>query len=561
MLSFGLLLLFFLPVIESYHRQAGLFLLCLGAVLISFNLFWRKKLYLDIISFFFLLFILRGLVSTVFSWSIAKSFIEASRYIAYFLIFTAFREEARIKNMAIRYLTLFSVINSLLLSFLYLFYVFRGRQLLPGNLGMNLFYPVFGHNRIADMLILAVPLLAGLSVQAELVKRKFHLTLLIWYFLIFLFLSLGRGAWWSLVGAIIFSVYLFPQLRIQIRSVWKTAGIFVPAAIIMTIGIFLNSQYDINKFENKNLLKGLYKPIYQEKRIEYFSQAIKGFSISPLRGTGLDTFRYVSREFQKNPGSWSWYAHNQLLQLLSDSGFTGSVVFLVLMALLFRNTIGRLKISGNIMEFWIFLAILASTFHSLIDYNWQFISILFFVFAGFATLLSNHKDEKGATSRLLFAILTCLMISGAVVSFVDSEFMFNKADRLTEKGMNRAALTVLDKAAEMDSHNSEVFIRAGYIYEVTGETEMAHYNYQRAISLVPLELDGLKATDYLLYLAEADKLIKNYKINSANRVIQNSIRVYPDFYQNYNIVPMLPKDPEGFIKEMRKRIEEVRNRV
>ena len=158
MLFFGLLLLFFIPVIESFNRQAGLFLLCLGAVLISFNLFWRKKLYLDIISFFFLLFILRGLVSTVFSWSIAKSFIEASRYIAYFLIFTAFREEARIKNIAIRYLTLFSVINSLLLSFLYLFYVFRGRQLLPGNQGMNLFYPVFGHNRIADMLILAVPL-------------------------------------------------------------------------------------------------------------------------------------------------------------------------------------------------------------------------------------------------------------------------------------------------------------------------------------------------------------------------------------------------------------------
>src|SRR3989338_7328835 len=87
LLYLGLISLFFLPLIESFNRPLGYNLLLVGSLLISANLFWKKRISLDFIDTLFLALLAIFSLSTIFSWSLARSFSELLRYFAYFLIF------------------------------------------------------------------------------------------------------------------------------------------------------------------------------------------------------------------------------------------------------------------------------------------------------------------------------------------------------------------------------------------------------------------------------------------------------------------------------------------
>ena len=197
-------------------------------------------------------------------------------------------------------------------------------------------------------------------------------------FFIFLIISAGLGAILSLSLAIFIFLILKPNPSwTKLGIVWGITAIFFILASFVYSNFFTISKND-NKY-----LSDFYKPLKNELRFDYVRQAIIGFSHSPIFGTGLDTFRYVSKMYQDEPFNWSWYTHNHYLQLFTETGFFGGLLFFVLIMTLLISVFRKVNHQSSIINHQfhgLLIAVLASTINSLVDYNWQFLSI-FLIFS------------------------------------------------------------------------------------------------------------------------------------------------------------------------------------
>ena len=535
MFKLGLAFLLFLPVIESFNRQPALILLFSASILISYPIFIKRKVHLDLINLTFLFFIVWGMFTTIFSISIIRSFTEIARYLAYFLIFITIRDRADYSNFYSKFFILFILLNSLLLSFLFIgFSVFSLKP--PQTAGMNLFYPVFGHNRIANLLIFTIPLLMGLKLQFGNKKVKFLLNSGIIYFLLILIASFGRGSWWALSGAMIINIFLFPQIS---RKFKKLLVFFVITVFILTSAIFVYSHSIVSKREGAFVYTGLYKPLVNENRIDYFWQAIKGFTVSPIIGTGFDTFRYISKKYQSNPFSWSWYTHNHFLQLFSETGFTGGILFILLFLIIIRKFYQAIKNSTHkTYEQLIFMSLLPSILHTFIDYDWQFISILLLIFIGLALLVPQQGERIKIPGRFFWIIALVFFATAIALSYFDSDRAIAKSD-----------LKLLERAERLDRGYNEIYKKKAEIYAEKKEYGLAHKNYIKAISLDPLDSGELIKTDFLLYLEEANEM-KSFDI------ISKSINVYSYFHDKYGKGLLRRDNLTEYTQLMRKMVEE-----
>ena len=190
--------IFLLPVIESVDRQLGL------VILLTVPLFLIRKITFDKIDIPFFLFIVWLLIILPFSQSYYFSLLETGRYFAYFLIFVLVRrlpEEE--KGSLQRKWPFYLILNSLIL--IALWGVFRLIPSLPQPPGMNLFYPTFGHNRLAALLILALPVLIY-KIPVPFFDK--YATVLLPLLTVMLFFTRGRGAVISLMIALLLTVFI-----------------------------------------------------------------------------------------------------------------------------------------------------------------------------------------------------------------------------------------------------------------------------------------------------------------------------------------------------------------
>ncbi|OGG16749.1 hypothetical protein A3D78_01475 [Candidatus Gottesmanbacteria bacterium RIFCSPHIGHO2_02_FULL_39_14] len=498
MLHWGLILLFFLPVIESFSREVALLFLFLGALVASYPVFWKRKIAFNSDEILFLIFIFFGIVSTIFSISTYRSLTELSRYLAYFLIFISIRNDQIIGNRFRKFFSGSILVNSLVLSILFFAYFLFSSYLPKVTSGMNLFYPVFGYNRIANLLIIAIPLLIS--------QRRLWLLA---FFSLVLIGSVSRGSLLALSIGLVISLVI-PLFR---KSIFYKASIFyfVITMVILT-SVFISSHFILTKREGNLLYSGLYKPVTNEKRVEYFRQAIYGFTDTPLIGSGLDTFRYISQRLQKSPANWTWYVHNHFLQLFSDTGFLGGSVFILLIVLLMLNAYEEVKSNRNNLNRGIFLALIVSIIHSLIDFDWQFISIFLYIFIGFALLSSKYESKKQINIKPLYIL--------AIVLFITT-FILGREYR------------AIENAAIIDGANSDINRKLGEEYRQEKKYQQAHIYFQKAILHNPLDLGEIIKGDYLLYLKEAELALQNNDYDGAWQKLNYLLKVYPLFHKKY----------------------------
>lgn len=428
----GFILVFFLPVIESFNRILGFSLLLTGSLLISFPVIKERKLQLDKIELLFLIVLLIFAVTTLQSWSPTLSFLEFLRYLAYFLIFISVRRLENISQFFHKFLIPMVVANSLLLSLLALSYWLPMLKLTPPNpnwgpfYGMNLFYPTYGHNRLSDLLIFTLPILSVYSTLAHKKYSRIVLSLGTLFFIIVFFLTLSRGAMLSVIFA--FFVYIFVINKGNWQRWYLYAAALLAGTLLFFSISFLPSNFPVLGGSNLSLPRGVLKPASSEKRAGYLLQAWKGFSLSPVLGTGLDTFRNISFKYPINLYGWNWwtwYAHNQFVQIFTETGFLGGILFLALIIILLFRAFQNIHHPSSIIHnpyHGLFIAILASIIHSLIDFDWQFLSVFLIFWMAAAILVSRNKEKieiKANNLWLGFYILT-------IILFFSGIYMANK---------------------------------------------------------------------------------------------------------------------------------------
>ena len=90
----------------------------------------------------------------------------------------------------------------------------------------------------------------------------------------------------------------------------------------------------------------------------------------PLFGVGWNAFSTAYPWYQTVwRNDWIGEAHNEYLQVLLDTGLAGLVVFLALLATVFRRALARAARSP--LDLGLFGALLGMALHNLVEFNWQ----------------------------------------------------------------------------------------------------------------------------------------------------------------------------------------------
>ncbi len=282
----------------------------------------------------------------------------------------------------------------------------------------NMFYPTFGHNHLAEWLLLVLPLSWWLAIEK---KNKI---------LYFLPIILTVGLWFS-YGRLVMSIGLLELLAIawlyrtrrkgQISSGEKIIlGLLFTGFISVLISGALVSATNQNVCKYFHLQKLLCKTTEFSNRTYYWQQAIAIWKENPIVGTGLGTFYNQSLKYVQIPGFQSDYAHNIVLQLLAETGLVGTIPFVLLFSYLLIRVTRIAFSSKSTLSYILLIAVYASYINAMVDFSWSYLGIFYLTILMIVMLLSydEHTNEavtlkkKKASRIVLFLILVCVGIAG-----------------------------------------------------------------------------------------------------------------------------------------------------
>jgi hypothetical protein len=175
------------------------------------------------------------------------------------------------------------------------------------------------------------------------------------------------GAAATLVAAVVFMA--IASAEGPARLVWGSVCALTLTAMTILTAVF----YGIAPGVVGLLPDGLATPVsaaLRDGRVGLTHAAIVQFFRSPLFGTGLGTYGFVSGSGNANM-KWTFYAHNDYAQLLAEAGLVGGALLLVLVGVLalalvrtWRAPEGeRLAVAG------VWAGLVALGLHSFFDWN------------------------------------------------------------------------------------------------------------------------------------------------------------------------------------------------
>jgi O-antigen ligase len=382
---------------ESYLQYV---LWGLGSGIGVFTIFkWGDWQQIDRYPFIFIgwtLFFVSLIISAIFTQSIPLSISQLAFYGFEIVIF--FTILTMPKKIKASYLLITLLLTTWTITLISIFFQFfpKFAKLLPG---MNILYATYGHNHLAAILLLALPISWWFAINKkngfENIIPNFIFQFIPVIFSIALLLSFGRTA--VLIGfieLIIIKLVLNKQKTSIPKKLKKTQQFIEILFILVLLAKVFLSAADLLKPDFScpvpYFKKQLCKSVSTEPRPLYWSQAIEIIKEFPLTGSGPKTFGITSTRYQQNPDIDTSYAHNAFLETYSDLGIVGGTIFLVLMlGMLIKIT---KKVEKKISwQFLVWLSIASIYTDVLFDFDWSFSGVFAFTLVLIAIVLREKK--------------------------------------------------------------------------------------------------------------------------------------------------------------------------
>lgn len=332
------------------------------------------------------------------SASIALSvpqFMKLVGMLVYFCLFYLVVE----KKSDLKMLAYFLIGVGVLLSLMSFYFIVNA----PGDdfPGMNLVWAKYGHNHLADYLLLILPGVIISFLKARTKQQKVGWGLLSGFFLISFWLTFSRGAFVVMATIFLSIIWLYKK---QIKRLLVVA-ILVLMPLVFIIGSLMFSAHKVGqdqqftqKVKKVWVLRQVVKPINREGRLEYWRQAIEGFKLRPTTGNGVGTFRLTSKRFQKMPETNSWFAHNNILQAASETGVIGVAGYVVLLGMCIKQLqlVKLFRRKGNDHMKALVLGLGAVLMQSMVDFNLDFLAInlLFWVIVASSFKVNDYGKSN-----------------------------------------------------------------------------------------------------------------------------------------------------------------------
>lgn len=398
--------------------------------------------------------------------------------------------------------------------------------------GSRTFATLGNPNLLGGFSVFMLPLLIAYALRAHATKDK-----LMWLFIAGIFFSCislitsqTRGSWIAAILAmLLFLVLYLRKYVVAKRYIYGVASIAF--LLLLTLGLFYLVSSNT----------ALVRSDTAQVRLFYYTNTIDMISDAPLFGRGIGTFDVYyplyqdkRRAFELGERSMEFrveHPHNEHLEILSDLGIFGYLIFLWIIVealiLLFRRK--------DIVSIGIGAAILGLLVDGFMSQNLRFVSIfsLLWLALGFSTIsLSSHSFKKPYLTSLyaravpvcLFLLIALLPISGAYATMKADEHIRNGLG-LYIAGNYELAAFELDAALAYDPSNYRGLYYAGASYRLLGNVDRALHYYRELLALNPHFLQ----TNYHIGVL----LIHQGAYAEAKPYLQRQIRLNAMYWQAY----------------------------
>jgi O-antigen ligase/tetratricopeptide (TPR) repeat protein len=252
-------------------------------------------------------------------------------------------------------------------------------------------------NHLAGYMEMALSLTIGLVIAARRAWLKVLLGFLVLALCVALTLSLSRGGWISASVALGCMVCLYVMGRKGHYRRWIIGVVAVATVVVLTV---LASTPVIDRLET--LTHGEDRGT-REGRPAVWAKTVDLIKDHPLLGTGPGTFAVAFTPYRPaGINSHYYYAHNDYLHVISETGLLTAGIILWLMVALFGTATKKIKAARSRLTLGITLCglggMVALMVHSLVDFNLHIMANAT-VFAVLARLVLSPTGALSTTVR------------------------------------------------------------------------------------------------------------------------------------------------------------------
>jgi O-antigen ligase len=435
-------------------------------------------------------FLIYIIILTFFSDDIGYSIYTTSRYVVGFLIFYIYfcytsKNTIKVFTEGLLWFSLFSLVTAIIFTF-----IPRLQNILPQT---NLLYPAYGHNHVVDILLFGYGVALIGSLQTKAIKYKIFLAI----FILGSFFSLARAAMVLLVAATS-PVFLFQIIKKRFFGRY----ILLTATLVLLLAGATLLYKDV--FQNKANIHNPNQESIYTSRLEYWRQAVEAIKERPVFGSGPGTFYLQSKRLQSKPNSYSWFAHNFILEQFVETGLVGMIFLGILIYFLFEPAGARWPsyIKRNIS---LILPVVLVLIYSNFDFILNYYIVWVLLWVGMALLAGSvdfNKNKTNKTSKwvIFFTIINCGFYGFGILRFVFpvpqiDMFVDNRVVTLLEKNPKTKLLSTIIK---LHPNNPEVLFQVG-LYEkaLVWDSLNTRYFYQYSLSTIKNTKNELAFRDLL----------------------------------------------------------------
>lgn len=454
------------------------------------------------VQLFWTVYIGWSLLSVPFSMSIGYSVTALARICIAYMLYIVIIQHARSGDIQLfaKGLSVFTVLATGVSFFLFLH---PGMFTLPS---MNLLYPTYGHNHLADILLFALPI----SYHDLLHQKSYRSVLFLCFIALGFSITFSRGALFIAGLYILFETGLFwTKLNKPFRMAFVIIGfIFVQSLLLFSFTGFQSKTPQ----SGINLSRLTTKPTFKlDGRLGYWQQAISGFTHSPIMGNGPGSFFLISKLYQKRPQAYSWFAHNFPLETLTEIGIIGFFIvysFIAVHGIKLRQNlfIPPEKSPENAARTTLFHGIFLTSIYSLIEFNLNYLLIwmvfwsacAFVMTSDRSTTVIKHRDLVLPKTIVLFVLY--FYISSILILLIPKKNLYKTTLPLyiTPYSVNLVT-SLLDNLPKEQTltdpqlrlitifhrNDPEVNERLGQFYEKRKRVSEADFFYQRTLAADP----------------------------------------------------------------------------